>query len=157
MRKYILYSLLALTIAVSSASCGISVDDNASENVESISTDESNSSQLTNCIIMMDSNQLHNGIEFKDNALLTKIQKYSDKVKSVYKTEEFESDIEFPAGMYMFVKVFDGDEILYDIYIPDISDEYVTINENSYHTNDGETAEFSKYITDFLAEEGYWG
>ncbi len=94
-----------------------------------------------NCIVTMNSNKYHKGVELEDQAEIDRIKSFSEKVASEY--EPFKDPLpEFSGGGFMKIRMPDGSYL----YIPDMSLGYVRIGEVYYLTEKNETQELSAHI-----------
>lgn len=157
MKKIIILALSVCQLFLFTA-CGNadedSSQDKAASNSDTVESTESTSElQLDSITITMDSNKLHEGVDFTDSELLEKTADFYNSVKESGKISEPESRETVYGGNWLSIKLSDGSSIYFESGIAD----YVRLGRDTYHIENDADKSYKQYVIDYLTGEGYWG
>lgn len=141
--------ILVSMMITSCASDGGSSNDSVRKNDETSVTTTASSAE--SCEIEMNSSKLFDGEKFDDAELVEKAVNYYDFVLDSCQPVEHDNR-NGRKGMYIMAVLSDDREV----YIPDFSDYYVSVDGQYYYDESGELTEFSNYVINLMTEKGYW-
>lgn len=161
MRKLFAAALAALMCSAVMTGCGNSADNSSSENDTSapdsvVTTDssESESASSASAVAAMDNNKMYDGVEITDEAILAEIEAFC---KSTEKLSEGEAPEETAKGAYLRITYKGSDGTVTEIYVPNVADDTVSVNDKYYTAETGETVNFCNEMIEFFKAQGWYG